>query len=574
MKKKNSTMNVLSKLILATTFLSISLSSGIDSLRLPNTQIALAETVDNAIANETSRRSLTIWKYAITDFSELEPRGDGTITNPDRELIPGINFKVERVRKLPSGSSLTDPKQQQLGTDYEIDTTFNAQTITTDTSGKATLDLGIGRANDGIYLVTELPDERTGANLAATDGKKIETAVYPFFVHIPQTSRTDLSSLIYDVQVEPKNILEDLLHPDKTINDKKGDSVQAGQTFRWELTTNIPAGLWQIASQTGTIDILDAAGQAVDTVEMVAGQPIVYRDSSGLLQPNFSMVDELNSDLTYIPDSAKMQVRQAGGEWTDLAPADYTVSFDAEANRLTTTLTESGLIKAGSVANGYTDIRTVLTTHVPEYWNNIVENTFTVNHQLPGQRPKSTTPPETTNPKYYTGGFDIEKISENSGSGLADAEFKIAISESNANNKIFIASNGNSYAEDANLPSGVTFLTSISDANGHATFDGLALDWTDANNNNYVENSEVARDYWVVETQAPTGYELLKAAQRVTVDLTTADDATIELTVTNKPQTSLPFTGGIGRNLIIAIALAAIIVGTTVVIIQKKRKQT
>lgn len=432
MKKKNSTMNVLSKLILATTFLSISLSSGIDSLRLPNTQIALAETVDNAIANETSRRSLTIWKYAITDFSELEPRGDGTITNPDRELIPGINFKVERVRKLPSGSSLTDPKQQQLGTDYEIDTTFNAQTITTDTSGKATLDLGIGRANDGIYLVTELPDERTGANLAATDGKKIETAVYPFFVHIPQTSRTDLSSLIYDVQVEPKNILEDLLHPDKTINDKKGDSVQAGQTFRWELTTNIPAGLWQIASQTGTIDILDAAGQAVDTVEMVAGQPIVYRDSSGLLQPNFSMVDELNSDLTYIADSAKMQVRQAGGEWTDLAPADYTVSFDAEANRLTTTLTEAGLIKAGSVANGYTDIRTVLTTHVPEYWNNIVENTFTVHHQLPGQRPKSTTPPETTNPKYYTGGFDIEKISENSGTGLADAEFKIAISESNA----------------------------------------------------------------------------------------------------------------------------------------------
>ena len=574
MKKKNSTMNVLSKLILATTSLSISLSSGIDSLRLPNTQIALAETVDNAIANETSRRSLTIWKYAITDFSELEPRGDGTITNPDRELIPGINFKIERVRKLPSGSSLTDPKQQQLGTDYEIDTTFNAQTITTDTSGKATLDLGIGRANDGIYLVTELPDERTGANLAATDGKKIETAVYPFFVHIPQTSRTDLSSLIYDVQVEPKNILEDLLHPDKTFNDKKGDSVQAGQPIRWELTTNIPAGLWQIASQTGTIDILDAAGQTVDTVEMIAGQPIVYRDTNGLLQPNFSMVDELNSDLTYVPDSAKMQVRQAGGEWTDLAPADYTVSFDVEANRLTTTLTEAGLIKAGSVANGYTDIRTVLTTHVPEYWNNIVENTFTVNHQLPGQRPKSTTPPETTNPKYYTGGFDIEKISENSGTGLADAEFKIAISESNANNKIFIASNGNSYAEDANLPSGVTFLTSTSDANGHATFDGLALDWTDANNNNYVENSEVARDYWVVETQAPTGYELLKAAQRVTVDLTTADDASIELRVTNKPQTSLPFTGGIGRNLIIAIALAAIIVGTTVVVIQKKRKQT
>ncbi|WP_339093268.1 SpaH/EbpB family LPXTG-anchored major pilin [Candidatus Enterococcus mangumiae] len=572
MKKKFFSVRQLSKLLFTTLLLSAGLSSG-SNLLLQDNQIIHAETLDNAIANETSQRTLTIWKYAITDFSQLEPRGDGTVTNPSRELIPGIQFKVERVNKINGGASLTDPKVQTLGTDYEIDSTFTAQTITTDSTGKAILDLGTGRANDGIYLVTELPDNRTGADLAATDGKKIETPVYPFFVYIPQTSRSDLSSLIYDVQVEPKNILEDLLHPDKTINDKKGDSVQAGQTFRWELTTNLPAGLWQIASQTGTIDILDETGNAVDSVEMVAGQPIVYRNGSNLVQPNFSMVDELNSDLTYIPDSAKMQVRQAGGEWIDLASEDYTVSFESSTNTVTTTLTEAGLSKVGSVANGYTDIRTLLSTHVPEGWNNIVENTFTVNHQIPGQRPKSTTPPETTNPKYYTGGFDIEKMEENSEEGLAGAEFKLAISESNANNKIFIASNGNSYAEDANLPTGVTFLTTTSDENGHATFDGLALDWTDANDNNYVENGEVSRDYWVVETTAPQGYELLKEAQRVTVDLTTADDATIELTVLNRPQTSLPFTGGTGRTALISVALIAIVAGATVSFLYKKWKQ-
>ncbi|WP_375152036.1 hypothetical protein [Enterococcus mundtii] len=41
---------------------------------------------------------------------------------------------------------------------------------------------------------------------------------------------------------------------------------------------------------------------------------------------------------------------------------------------------------------------------------------------------KVQTSPETTNPKYYTGGFDIGKILENSGTGLAGAEFKIATS--------------------------------------------------------------------------------------------------------------------------------------------------
>ena len=571
--KKNSKRKVLSGLLFATTLLSIGVTAG-GAVHFLDGEIVAAETVNNPVADTTSKRSLTIWKYAVTDNSELGTPGDGTATNPEKDVIPGIKFKVERVKNVSGKASLTDPKKQVLGTDYTIDSTFAAQTITTDSNGQAVLDLGTGKANDGIYLVTELADDRTGSDLAATNGKKVETPAAPFFVYVPQTSRTDLSSLIYDVQVEPKNILEDLIEPVKMINDEKGDSVRAGEDFEWEMTTNVPAGLWQVASQDGTLDILDANGNVVDTVDMVKGQPIIYRDASGVLEPNFSMVDTLDKQLTYLKDSAKMQVRKDdASEWVDLAAADYTVAFDEASNTLTTTLTETGLQKVGTAANGYTQIRTILETHVAENWNGILENTFTEHHQIPGQKPKTTTPPPTTNPKYYTGGFDLNKTAEDTKAALAGAEFKIALTESDANNKIFLANDGKSYAEDATLPAGVSYLTSTSDKDGKAQFNGLALDWVDANNNNYVEENEVSRDYWVVETKAPEGYELLKEAQKVTVTLTTENDGNVELDVVDKPKTKLPFTGGQGTTMLVAIALGAIVIGAAVVVIDKKRQK-
>ena len=115
----------------------------------------------------------------------------------------------------------------------------------------------------------------------------------------------------------------------------------------------------------------------------------------------------------------------------------------------------------------------MLTTHVPEYWNLIllkIPLPSIINFQANDQRVRDHQKRRTRN--NYTGGFDIEKISRKKiGDWFSWAEFKIAISESNnANNKIFFAGNGNSYAEDANLLIRVNFLASTSqDANGHVT---------------------------------------------------------------------------------------------------------
>jgi fimbrial isopeptide formation D2 family protein len=568
---KNKKKNILTKVVVATTLFT---AVGFVPVGSVLEAYAADEVVSaDAVADTTSSRSVTLWKYQVKDASELGDRGDGTFDpTVDKDVIPGIKFKVQRVTPIVGGTSLTNPREQKEGTDYTIDAGFTEQTITTDASGKAVLDLGVGRTNDGVYLITELPDDRT--DLTSTDGKKVETPADPFFVYVPQTDRKDTGKLIYDVQVQPKNILESLVNPDKTIENDKGHSVQAGQDFEWELAAKIPAGLWQVASQAGEIDIYDAAGNITGTYTMVKGQPIIITDDTGVLQPNFSMTDKLDSQLTYNDGSAKVQVKKGdAGAWEDLATGDYTVSFDAATNTLKTTLTEAGLTKVGTTSNGYTDIQTIFTTKVAEGWNGILDNNFTINYQIPGQKPKTVTPPEEEKPKFYTGGFDIEKTGEDTKAVLAGAEFMIALTKADAEAGKFLASDGKAYDKGATLPTGVTFQLATSDASGRAEFNGLALDWEDKNGDKLVQEEEVSRSYWVVETKAPEGYELLKAPVEVKVDLSTADNTLVELDIVDKPKTDLPFTGGEGTTLLIAIALGAITIGTAAIAIDKKRRK-
>ena len=85
--------------------------------------------------------------------------------------------------------------------------------------GLSKANLGSGNAADGIYLVTELEDDRGVSPAVAKPAD-------PFFVQVPQTDRDDLGSLIYDVVVQPKNIMESLLEPDKTVEEGKGSPLK------------------------------------------------------------------------------------------------------------------------------------------------------------------------------------------------------------------------------------------------------------------------------------------------------------------------------------------------------------
>ncbi|MFD1900708.1 SpaH/EbpB family LPXTG-anchored major pilin [Enterococcus termitis] len=441
-------------------------------------------------------------------------------------------------------------------------------TATTDATGKITFDLGKGTAADGVYIITELEDDR------------VATPEAPFFVTVPQTSRQDNGSLIYDVVVQPKNVVKSIVDPDKTIEGEKGYSIKAGEQFTWEAATNIPSGLYQVASQDMTISpVYDKDGNQIADLNVKAGDEIYAN--------YFTIKDTLVKEL--LLDNAIMQVKKDSGAWEDLVfGTDYEVTLNgtkvsslpvtdtSNADKaLEFTLTQAGMKK---VTEGkYTDIRGLITTHTDKDFNGIIDNQMNVSYLVPGQKPTEVTPPEEDKPKLYDGGLDIEKTAEDTKELLAGAEFHISLTEDDAKNGIFLAANGKTYgsgsvaaAEAAAQADGTTLLIAVTDSQGRAEFNGLALD---VPTTLPIDEAQVKRTYWVTETKAPEGYELLKEAQAVEVNLTTENNTTVELAVEDKPKTDLPFTGGQGTAVLITIAMGTIALGSALVVMDKKRRK-
>ncbi|MGM0112753.1 SpaH/EbpB family LPXTG-anchored major pilin [Enterococcus sp. DIV0187] len=556
----------------------------------------------NPVSDNTSKRSITIWKYEIKSSAELGEHGDGEgldpATAPDlsgKTLMKDVNFEIIKV-KAKGNASLTNPLKQVEGTDWEKDTGFTAMTGKTGADGKLTFEVGTGKVGDGIYLVREIKDSVTGDYTYTDengDTKKINKPMDPFFVHLPQTKRTDTGKLIYDVHVYPKNIVTDT-ELDKTIEGGKGYSIKAGNNFQWEATTKLPAGLYFKADKDMIItDVVDPANHAnkLPDIHVSAGDEVYanYFKVSDTLDKRLLLQDvevwvldktgvpvqltngieyEVKLDGTTIPSPNKVE------DLTEVADKEVVVS-----------LTEAGMKKV--TVDEDTHLKVVYKVTTNKDFNGTIVNKYDVDYLIPGQEPESEE--SENNPEYYDGGLDIKKTDE-AKTDLPGAEFHIATSEANANAKKYLASDGKSYelkddgTTDPVMPNGVSFLTATSDSDGKAEFNGLELNWfTDTNGDGKQDPSipgegtwapaDIEKDYWVVETKAPSGYELLKDPVKVTVTLDTASDTDVEVEVVNRKKTDLPFTGGTGMTVMIVIALGAITVGTATMAIEKKRRQ-
>ncbi len=577
----------------------------------------------NPVSDDTSSRSITIWKYEIHSTAELGGRGDGESLDPsvapdlkDKKVMQDVNFEIVRV--IPkTGVDLKDPlKQTEANGDYTIDSTFPKTTGKTDKDGKLVFDassiLGITgttghKAADGIYLIKEIPDsngEYTYTDPTTNEtGLTINKPMDPFFVWLPQTKRDDTSKLIYDVHVHPKNIVTNT-DLDKNIEGGKGYSIKAGQDFQWEATTALPDGLYSLINKEMTItNWLDPADNTKK--DLVIDSTMLPYD----LHANyFKVTDDLNTSLL-LKDIEVQVLDEDGTTWKNLTiGTDYEVELNdtavtahpitnmtaGDAKKVMVSLTKDGMKKVTNDKDSH--IRVIYKTTVEQDFNGSISNEYDVDYLLPGQDPVNST---SDAPEYYTGGFDIKKT-DKSGADLSGAEFHIALTEADAKAKKFLASDGKSYTlnDDGSTtptlptsPVAVTLLTSTSDTNGKAKFVGLKLDWfTDSNGNDEQEPSitseatwpktdpgngdpYISKEYWVVETKSPSGFELLKTPQKVLVTLNTHDNTDPEVTVVNEPKTDLPFTGGTGTMLLVIIAIGAITIGTASFAIDKKRRQ-
>ena len=598
-----------------------SAGAGLGSIAYATPDVPYVST--NAVSDDTSDRTITLWKYEINSSAELGERGDGEKIDPSKtpdttgkKLMGDVEFEIVRVIPVETSpgvyKKLEDPTKQVEGTDYTIDPTFTAikqktGDHTTGTGfGTTTFNVGNGKAADGIYLIREVPNASNEYTYTDENGetKKISTPMSPFFAYLPQTKRDSENELIYDVHVYPKNIVTDS-KGDKTVEGQKGYSIKAGLPFQWEATVKLPTGLYSEITQNMTIqNRYDSDGNALPDLDITASPSSPY----DLFADHFYIHDELNKELHL--DNVELEVLDKGtpATWSKLVlGTDYTVTVDGAAKTtapitkvkddtptdVKIELTEAGMKK---IEGNYTDIRAIYHVHTDVDFNGTIENEFDYGYLIPGQKPFTDTPED--NPEYYDGGFTIDKTEEDKDKKLAGAVFYIATSEQNAKDGIFLATDGNSYRLKADPkdptgkpaqtpPSPAYFLTDTTDVNGHAQFDGLQLDWYTESGNNSKQDADIpseatwpktdpgngdpfiSKDYWLVETESPDGFELLKTPTKVTVTL---DPNDTKVHVENKLQTKLPFTGGTGTMLIIIIAIGAITIGTAAIAIDKKRR--
>lgn len=310
---------------------------------------------------------------------------------------------------------------------------------------------------------------------------------------------------------------------------RTGEAATAAQLGEINVVNENPEVVKEVKKQDGTFgDVASANMTDTVTFKVTVDVPTYVEDLT-----TYTITDDMPEGFVLGTMEVKGLVAQGGAEETVAADAytktdNFTLTFDTQKiTKYTTiiitydvTLDKDNVVigEAGNVNN--------------------VSFEYTTNVDTDGTEQDTTTDEDTT--KVVTGGIQIKKV-DTQGTVLQGAKFKIATSEANAKNGTFLS--------DEN---GIIEVTTGAD--GMATIEGLAYN-----------DDETARDYWLVETQAPTyeengepkAYTLLGEPLRVAVD---GDSHTVAVEVVNRKPFSLPLTGGIGTVLFTAVGIAIIVI--------------
>lgn len=185
-----------------------------------------------------------------------------------------------------------------------------------------------------------------------------------------------------------------------------------------------------------------------------------------------------------------------------------------------------------------------------------------------GNNPKETTKTTPSEAKTPTYPLDILKKEKTSKKELAGAKFSLYTTETDAKagtNAITVSGSDGKYVVDPTSKN--TVFESVASIEGE--------------NYNLHVNGLKAGDYWLVETEAPAGYNKLTAPIKVTITKTgdtewtvSKDNAAEEdkiIDVENSTGSLLPSTGGMGT-IIFAVIAAILVLGVAVSFIRDKRK--
>ncbi len=265
----------------------------------------------------------------------------------------------------------------------------------------------------------------------------------------------------------------------------------------------------------------------------------------------YKVVDQLDTKLTYVGATVMLE------DGTELIEGtEYVVGFDATTNTVSVVFTDAG--RAFLASSSGTRVQIVVSTKVNTIGE--IENvalaypnaaSFNITPGQPGG--PVVTPPVVT--KW--GGMTLQKVDENA-AGLAGASFSVYTNEADAKAGI------NPVDID-----GQSVFTVADD--GTLTISGLRYsDW--ANGAAVAPGDTDYRTYYLVETAAPAGYELLAEPLSFLINSSTTAVG-IDLSVKNMPSNAgfeLPLTGGVGSALLYA-AGALLVIGAGLLFVRNRR---
>lgn len=508
--------------------------------------IGASADADKAIIDKSKAVSLTITLLAAKDgdntadssanFSETIISGDTDVAGEEQSTggRTGIENAVFELYLVDANGNISDTA---------------AKTITTN--------------SDGVATATELAQGKYKVVNTAKGTAQVKN-VAAFYVNLPMTDPTS-GEWNYDVCVYPKM---------STDNSKPG------------ISKDVAAGSNPTSSSFGTSASIDAINNQVATwrikTDALPANISTYQD--------FKITDVIDPRLTADENSVKLVYDGSNALTKD---TDYTISWTTDSTgykKLVIDFTTTGIAKLETSkvitvtfettididgGYGYAAVGQAIANHVTLDYTNSgsvsgkVDNTPDTNdNENPGSfsgddpddpndnnDPDVPTPGNNENgdPYIWTGAVNAVKVDEE-GNALKGAEFILYKADTNGGTTIKV--NGS----DVTVSPVVNDSTNqkvTSDDDGAFSYKGLVSGVT----------------YYLVETKAPTGYELLGAPISFEVkEATPIVNYTGESAIKNIPSTDLPLTGGVGTTMFAILGIAFVAVGGTFLFKSKKAK--
>lgn len=482
--------------------------------------------------------TFTIHKYddeVITDSTAGEEAAAGALTG--LQPLANVQFRVSKTNlSQDPGAATTFPTAAAVVANKSLYGVGSGTVITTNASGEATTT--IAAANQGIYLVEEI------LNPAIDNATSSDNLGEPFLVSLPMTN-ADGDDWNYNVHAYPKNKVKDGPEVRKEIDeaDLVNKGVNVGNDVTWRIVSEIPADLYYVAE----------------------GNSKVYAQK-------FEITDALSKGLTYKNISFKTIKGTAEADLT-LTGLDYTLTKTPNQNEgpvtLKFVLTDSGKEKVQATGADKLVIGITTTINSSALTVDSITNEATLDYtnSLGVDYTKKTqdgTNPTDPKPEVHTGSTGFIKYSSKTGATLKGAKFAIADTEANAKAGRYIKKDSTGkiifYGEPGYAAA--TVYEVESNNSGVVQFQGLK----------FGGDAESSTNYYVMETFAPKGYQLLKNPIVVKVSKNSDLSATTSNTkVYNNEKFILPKTGGTGTVLFSVAGI--LLMGAAIVIIGKSKKR-